>query len=192
MAVKNQRTFESKYGTFTVGNHRIVSCKTKRCDAMCGWNETIRLAVMRGEAIAPGHAFFYPHAWASDKEWLEETLGMGVASWAQAELPDLHIARDDVIGLYRSYLSEASGMIRPSLSEELFLRMAKDLVLDWLVPEGVEPSWGDVPVRARRRDFTIARDVFGQVVGESGDPSDAWHRVLRAVVDSRLYSWEEL
>ena len=192
MAVKNQRTFESKYGTFTVGTHRIVSCETKRCDVVEGWNGTVCLAVSGGAAIAPGHAFFYPGASLSNREWMEETLGQGVARWAQAKLAGLHIATGDLIGLYRSHLNEWKGMVRSSLSQDLFLRMAKGLVLDWLVPEGVEPSWEYVPGRAGRRDFVIARDVFGQVVGDAGDSSDAWHRVLMAGVESRLYNWEEL
>lgn len=170
----------------------IVSCETKRCDVVEGWNGTVCLAVSGGAAIAPGHAFFYPGASLSDREWMEETLGQGVARWAQAKLAGLHIATGDVIGLYRSHLNERKGMVRSSLSQDLFLRMAKGLALDWLVPEGVKPSWGDVPGRAGRRDFVIARDVFGQIVGDAGDSSGAWHRVLEAVVDSRLYNWEEL
>lgn len=53
MAVKNERTFESKCGSFTVGNHRIVSCKTKRCDVAAGWNETVYAAAIAGESEDP-------------------------------------------------------------------------------------------------------------------------------------------
>lgn len=192
MAVKNQRTFESKYGTFTVGKHRIVSCETKRCDVVKGWNGTVCLAVSGGEAIAPGHAFFYPGASLSDREWMEETLGQGVARWAQAKLADLHIATGDVINLYRSHLNEWEGMVHSSLSQELFLDIVKDNALDRFVPAGVTPRWEDVPERAGRRDFWIARDLFEEFAGEFGDPSEMWHRILRAVVESRLYNWEEL
>lgn len=192
MAVKNQRTFESKYGTFTVGNHRIVSCETKRCDVVEGWNGTVCLAVSGGEAIAPGCAFFYPGASLSDREWMEETLGQGVARWAQAKLADLHISTGDVINLYRSYLNEQKGMVCFSLSEELFLELVKGNALDQFVPEFVTPRWRDVPGRASRRDFWITRDLFEEFEGESEAPSDTWHRILKAVVDSRLYNWEEL
>lgn len=192
MAVKNQRTFESKYGTFTVGKHRIVSCETKRCDVVEGWNGTVCLAVSGGEAIAPGHAFFYPGASLSDREWMEETLGQGVARWAQAKLANFHIAAGDVINLYRSRLNEWKGMVHSSLGEGLFLEMVKGNALDRLVPAGVTPRWGDVPGRAGRRDFWIARDLFEELEGESEDPSEAWHRILKAVVNSRLYNWEEL
>lgn len=192
MAVKNERTFESKYGTFTVGNHRMVSCKTKRCDVAEGWNGTVCLAVSGGEAIAPKHAFFYPDVLVSDREWMEETLGKGVARWAQAQLPDLHIATGDVIGLYRAYVNEYRGVAHCSLSEGLFLEMIKSNALDRFVPAGVTPRWEDVPKRAGRRDFWIARDLFEEFAGEFGDPSEVWHRILKAVVDSRLYNWEEL
>lgn len=192
MAVKGQRTFESKHGTFTVGNHRIVSCETKRCDVVEGWNGTVCLAVSGGEAIAPGHAFFYLGASLSDREWVEETLGQGVARWAQAKLADLHISTGDVINLYRSHLSEWKGMVHSSLSEGLFLDMVNGNALDRFVPELVTPCWEDVPGRAGRRDFWIARDLFEEFTGESEDPSELWHRILKAVVDSRLYNWEEL
>ena len=41
MVVKNQRTFESKFGTLTVGTHRIVSCETKRCGVAFGGSKTV-------------------------------------------------------------------------------------------------------------------------------------------------------
>lgn len=192
MAVKNERTFESERGSFTVGNHRIVSCKTKRCDVAAGWNETVHAAAIAGEEIAIEHAFFYPHVWVTDVEWMKEVLGRGVARWAQAQLPDVHVAVGDVINLYRVHSHEERGMVRSSLGQDLFLRMVEDNALDRFVPEGVTPRWENVPERAGRRDFWITRDLFEAFAGESVDPSEMWHRILKAVVDSRLYNWEEL
>lgn len=192
MAVKNQRTFESKFGTFTAGMHRIVSCETKRCDVTFGWNKTVFEAALGDGAVALPHAFFYVNVAYTDEEYMKETLGRGVARWAQAELPDLHIGAGDVINLYRGNLVEFRGMVHPSLSQELFLDMVKGNALDQFVPERVVPRWGDVPWRAGRRDFWIARDLFEELEGESEDPSEAWHRILKAVVNSRLYNWEEL
>lgn len=192
MAVKNQRTFESKFGMFAVGMHRVVSCETKRCDVAYGWNETVFKAALGGGEVVLPHAFFYANVAYTDEEYMKETLGGGVARWVQAELPDLHIGAGDVINLYRGYLVESRGMMRPSISQELFLDMVKGSALDRFVPEPVTPRWGDVPVRAGRRDFWIARDLFEEFTGESEDPSEAWHRILKAVVNSRLYSWEEL
>nr|DAV29567.1 MAG TPA: hypothetical protein [Caudoviricetes sp.] len=192
MAVKNQRTFESKFGTFTVGNHRIVSCETKRCDVAYGWNETVFKAALEDGEVALPHAFFYVGVAYTDEEYMKETLGRGVARWAQAELPGLHIGTGDVINLYRGCLTEFHGMMYPSLSQELFLNMVKGNALDRFVPELVTPRWGDVPVRAGRRDFWIARDLFEEFAGESEDPSAMWHRILKSVIKSRLYNWEEL
>ena len=192
MAVKNQRTFESKFGTFTVGTHSIVSCETKRCDVAYGWNETVFKAALKDGAVALPHAFFYVNVAYTDEEYMKETLGRSVARWAQAELPDLHIGTGDVINLYRGYLIEFRGMIHPSLSQELFLDIVKDNALDRFVPGGVTPRWEDVPARAGRRDFWIARDLFEEFAGEFGDASEMWHRILKAVVDSRLCNWEEL
>lgn len=192
MAVKGQRTFESKYGTFTVGNHCVVSCETKRCDVIEGWNGTVCLAVSGGEALSLGHAFFYPSVPVSDREWMEETLGQGVARWAQAKLPDLHIATGDVINLYRSYLDEYKGVAYSTLSEGMFLYTVDGNALDKFVPDGVAPRWEDVPERAGRRDFWITRDLFEQSEGESEDPIELWHRILKAVVESRLCNWEDL
>lgn len=192
MTVKNQRTFESEHGSFTVGKHRIVSCETKRCDVAYGWNETVFKAALGDGAVALPHAFFYVGVAYTDEEYMKETLGRGVARWAQAELPDLHIGTGDVINLYRGHLTEFRGMIHPSLSQELFLDMVKGNALDRFVPAGVTPRWGDVPERAGRRDFWIARGLFEEFMGESEDPSEMWNRILKAVVDSRLYNWEEL
>jgi hypothetical protein len=191
MTAKNQRTFESKFGTFTVGNHRIVSCETKRCDVAYGWNKTVFKAALGDGEVALPHAFFYANVAYTDEEYMKETLGRGVARWAQAELPDLHIGAGDVINLYRSYLIEDRGRVRPSLSEELFLEIVKGNALDRFVPELVTPRWEDVPARAGRRDFWIARDLFEEFAGESEAPNDMWHRILEAVVNSRLYNWEE-
>lgn len=192
MAVKNQRTFESEFGTFTVGTHRIVSCETKRCDVAYGWNETVFKAALKDGEVALPHAFFYANVAYTDEEYMKETLGRGVARWAQAELSDLHIGAGDVINLYRGYLTEYRGMMHPSVSQELFLDLVKGNALDRFVPELVTPRWEDVPDRAGRRDFWIARDLFEEFGGEFGDASWAWHRILKAVVDSRLYNWEEL
>lgn len=192
MAVKNERTFESKHGSFTVGTHRVVSCRTKRCDVAFGWNETVFEAALKDGAVALPHAFFYVNVAYTDEEYMKETLGRGVARWAQAELPDLHIGTGDVINLYRGYLIEFRGVMHPSLSQELFLDIVKDNALDRFVPEGVTPRWEEVPGRSGRRDFWIARDLFEEFAGEFGDPSEMWHRILKAVVDSRLYNWEEL
>lgn len=192
MAVKNQRTFESGFGTFTVGTHRIVSCETKRCDVAYGWNKTVFKVALRDEAVALPYAFFYVNVAYTDEEYMKETLGRGVARWAEAELPDLHIGTGDVINLYRGFLIESRGMMYPSLSQELFLDMVKGNALDRFVPAGVTPRWEDVPARAGRRDFCIARDLFEEFTGESEDPSSMWHRILKAVVYSRLYNWEEL
>lgn len=192
MAVKDQRTFESKYGTFTVGTHRVVSCETKRYDVAFGWNETIFKAALKGGTVALPHAFFYANVAYTDEAYMKETLGLGVARWAKAELPDLHIGTGDVISLYRGYLVEFRGMIHPSLSKELFLDIVKGNALDRFVPERVTPRWEDVPARAGRRDFWITRDLFEEFAGEGKDATGMWHRILKAVVDSRLYNWEEL
>jgi hypothetical protein len=192
MDVKNQRTFESKFGTFTVGAHRVVSCETKRCDVAFGWDKTAFKAALGDGEVALSHAFFYVGVGYTDEEYMKETLGRGVARWAQAKLPDLHIGAGDVINLYRGFLTESRGMMHPSISQELFLDMVKGNALDRFVPDGVTPRWGDVSARVGRRDFWIARDLFEEFAGESEDPSEAWHRILKAVVDSRLYNWEEL
>lgn len=192
MAVKNQRTFESKFGTFTAGTHRIVSCETKRCDVAFGWNKTVFKAALGDGAVALPHAFFYVGVAYTDEEYMKETLGRGVARWAQAELPDLHIGVGDVVNLYRAYLIEDRGRVHSSLGGELFLEIVKGNALDRFVPELVTPRWEDIPGRAGRRDFLIARDLFEEFAGESEDPNWMWHRILKAVVNSRLYNWEEL